>query len=123
MNVQRYATFARFLIAGGFNTLFGWLVYSLAIIAGFSPWLALIFSTLAGIVFNFFSLGGYAFRDLSSRRLPRFLLTYAIVYASNLVCLKLIKGWIPDPILAQLILTPPIAILSYVLLSRAVFTR
>jgi len=122
MNLQRHATFLRFLIAGGFNTLFGWAMYSLAILSGAQPWLALIVSTVTGIVFNFFSLGAYAFRDFALKRLPRFVLSYGVIYATNLICLGLIKRWLSDPIWAQLILTPPMAILSYLLMSRAVFT-
>lgn len=122
MNLERHATFLRFLIAGGFNTLFGWLVYSAAILWGMQPWLALVVGMATGIGFNFISLGAYAFRDTALKRFPRFALSYGFIYATNLICLKALKPWIDQPIWAQLILTPPMAILSYVLLSRMVFS-
>jgi putative flippase GtrA len=121
MNFRQHATIVRFLIAGGFNTLFGWAVYSCAILLGLQPWLALIVGIVTGIAFNFFSLGAYAFRDLALRRLPRFLLSYGFIYAANLLGLHALKPWVEDPIWAQLILTPLMAILSYFLLSRMVF--
>jgi putative flippase GtrA len=115
------ARFIRFLIAGAFNTLFGWLVYSAAILLGAAPWLALIIGLLAGIVFNFISLGAYVFRDMVLGRLPRFVLSYGFIYAANLICLKALKPWIYDPIWCQLLLTPPTALLSYFIQSRLVF--
>ena len=44
----------------------------------------MLFGTVAGIAFNFFTLGGYAFRDLSPRSIPRFVLGYAFVYVATL---------------------------------------
>lgn len=122
MNLERYATLIRFLIAGGFNSLFGWLVYSAAILLGAPPWLALIVGIVMGIGFNFVTLGGYAFRDMTLARLPRFVVTYSFIYVVNLVCLTLLERWIAHPILGQLILTPFMAMVSYVVLSRMVFT-
>lgn len=122
MNVDRYATLIRFLIAGGLNSLFGWLIYSVAILLGAQPWLALIVGVVMGIGFNFATLGGYAFRDMSIHRLPRFVMAYAFIYLVNLLSLTLLRRWIDHPILGQLILTPFMALLSYVVLSRKVFT-
>ncbi|CAG2152633.1 GtrA family protein [Cupriavidus plantarum] len=122
MTFQRYATLIRFLIAGAFNSLFGWLVYSGAILLGASPWLALIVGIVMGICFNFVTLGGYAFRDMTLARLPRFVVTYGFIYVVNLICLTLLERWIAEPILGQLILTPFMAMVSYVVLSRMVFT-
>lgn len=122
MRPKLNSAFLRFLIAGAVNTLFGWLVYSAAIVLNLPPWLALITGTVAGVVFNFISVGGYVFRDMALGRLPRFILSYGFIYLINLVCLNMLRAWIDNPILAQLALTPPMAILSYVVLSRLVFT-
>ena len=122
MNLKRHSTFLRFLIAGGVNTLLGWIVYSAAILACAQPWLALIVSTVTGISFNFISMGTYAFRDMALQRIPRFVLSYGFIYATNLACLKWLKPWVDHPIWAQLLMTPALAILSYLLLSRLVFT-
>lgn len=123
INFRTQNTYVRFLIAGGFNTLFGWLCYSATILLGAPPWLALIIATLIGIGFNFLTLGGYAFRSLVWNRFPRFVLSYAVIYTTNLICLEALEPWVPNPILGQLILTPPQAILSYIILSKMVFNR
>ena len=114
--------FLRFLIAGVANSVFGLAVYAGAIVAGSPDWVALLLGLAAGVVFNFLSLGGYAFRDLSLQRLPRFVCSYGVVYVVNLGLLELLRGFIPSAVLCQILLTPPMALLSYLLLSKFVFT-
>jgi putative flippase GtrA len=114
-------TFMRFLLAGAVNTLFGFVVYSLTIVAGAAVWLALLAGILAGVAFNFVTTGGYVFRDLSPRRFPRFLLAYLLIYLVNLGLITLLSPWISNVILAQAIVTLPMALSSYLLLARLVF--
>ena len=111
----------RFLAAGGVNTLFGFAAYSLSIAAGITVWLALLVGMLLGTVFNFFTIGGYAFRELSPARFPRFVLCYLLVYFVNLGLIELILTLLNNKILAQAILVFPMAMLSYFLMARFVF--
>lgn len=113
----------RFLLAGAANTLFGWLIYSASVVLGAPVWVALIISTVVGIAFNFLTIGGYAFRALSLQRLPKFVSAYALVYVVNLACISMLKSWVNEPIWIQLLLTPPMALLSFFLMSRWVFIR
>lgn len=113
----------RFLIAGGVNTLFGFAVYSICIVAGMAVWLALLAGMLSGTVFNFFTTGGYVFRELSLTRFPRFVICYLLVYGINLMLIELISTWLSSKILAQAIITFPLALLSYFLMAHFVFYR
>ena len=123
MNFKPSATFFRFLIAGGVNTLFGWLIYSVAILLGAKPWLALIIGLVAGVAFNFATLGYYVFRDLALSRFTRFSFSYACIYLINLACLQWVTLWIEDPIWGQLFLSLPMSALSFMLMSHFVFKR
>lgn len=111
----------RFLIAGVVNTVFGFAVYSVCILAGLSLWLALVIGTITGTTFNFFTTGGYVFRQLAISRVPRFLLCYTLIYAVNLQLLQWVTELLNDKILSQAILVLPIAIFSYLLMARFVF--
>lgn len=113
----------RFLVAGGINTIFGFVIYSLSIAAGVAVWLALLASTLSGTIFNFFTTGGYVFRQLSPRRFPRFIVCYLLVYGINLMFIELVSAWLSSKIVAQAILVFPMALLSYFLMGRFVFFR
>lgn len=113
--------FIRFLIAGGVNTIFGFSVYSACIVYGMALWLALLAGMLSGTVFNFFTTGGYVFRELSISRFPRFVVCYLSVYGINFMLMELISKWISSKILSQAMLTLPLALLSYFLMARFVF--
>ena len=115
--------FIRFLFAGGINTLFGFGIYSLAIFTGSAVWIALLIGTIAGSVFNFFTTGGYVFRELSLGRFPRFVICYALVYSINLGLIEVLVIWLSNEILSQLILIFPIAVFSYFLMAKFVFSN
>ena len=115
--------FLRFLVAGGVNTLFGFGINIGAMLAGAPVWLAMLSGTLAGIAFNFFTHGGYAFRDLSARRLPRYLLGYAVVYAIALAGFHALNLFVPGPVTCQVLLVAPMTLLSYLIMSRFVFRK
>ena len=115
--------FLRFLLAGGVNTLFSFGVNVAALLAGLPIWLAMLLGTVAGIAFNFFTLGGYAFRDLSVRRLPRYVLGYAIVYVVILAAFHVLQLVVHSPVACQALLMIPAALLSYLVMSRFVFQK
>ena len=115
--------FFLFVIVGGINTVFGWCVFSLSIFLGADYWLALIVGMVLGVFFNFLSIGRGVFKDISWRRVPRFVLSYSVIYALNLIFLKVLEVWVGSPVLRQLFLTPVIAVVSYMVLSRLVFSR
>jgi putative flippase GtrA len=113
----------RFLLAGLVNTLFGWLIYACLILIGTAPWFALIVGTILGVGFNFFTIGGFVFRNRVKERIPRFVFAYGCIYVFNLICLELFKSLIPSDIWRQLALALPIAAASYLLQSRYVFVK
>lgn len=119
----RGSTFLRFLVAGAVNTLFGYAVYGVGVAAAAPVWLALLAGMVAGTVFNFFTTGGYAFRQLARRRYPLFAACYLLVYGVNLLLIAWLSHWIQDKMVAQGLLLVPLALLSYVLMDRVVFNR
>lgn len=113
--------FIKFLLVGGLNSLFGLATYALVLKLGQPVWLSLLAGNLAGIVFNFFTTGGLVFRSLDIRRAPRFVLAYLCVYGLNLASVHWLSPHCGGALIAQVILTLPLAVLSYVLMSRFVF--
>jgi len=114
----------RFLLVGGLNSLFGFAVFSLLAYLGAHTWQALLGSNLAGILFNFFTIGGVVFRDLGLSRAPRFALAYLCIYLVNLESIRWLSSQVQmHQITAQALLTAPMAIISYVVMSRFVFFR
>lgn len=114
--------FTRFLLAGAVNTVFGFAVYVSSILAGTSVWIALLIANIAGVAFNFFTTGRYVFRSLLLSRFPRFVFTYLIVYIVNLQLIHWLLIWVPGRITSQAILTLPMALMSYLLMKRFVYS-
>lgn len=79
----------KFVVVGVINTLFGYSIYALMIYLGLSYDIALVISTLCGIVFNFHSIGKLVFNHFKYTLFFKFVLVYVLVYFINLLLIKL----------------------------------
>ncbi len=113
--------FARFLIVGVINTLFGYGIFAALVTAGLESALALALATTAGIIFNYFTTGKLVFANSGAAMLPRFVLAYVISYAANLAMLKGLEYAGFDTLIAQALCLPPTVLLSFALLRWFVF--
>lgn len=113
--------FPKFLMVGGLNTVFGYLVFFA------SYWLigvhqiAILIATAVGALFNFFTTGRYVFDSRGSRALLPFLAAYAFVYGANVLLVDGVMYFGLGAALAQLICLPLVAVLSYFVIGRFVF--
>jgi putative flippase GtrA len=111
--------FIGFLLAGGINTLFGYSVYSALVLLGIVPHVAVVISTVAGVLFNFLTTSA-VFRSRDVRRLPRFLAVYAVMMGLNILLLDLAMRAGLGPLLAQAVILPLFA-LTFLAMRRFVF--
>lgn len=112
----------RFIFVGGINTLVGYALYAVGVLLGLSPTVALFIATALGALFNFFSIGTYVFGQGGKHLILRFLGLYAGIYMLNLVLLHGLLGAGVGPLIAQAILVPLMATLSFVFNRKFVFT-
>jgi putative flippase GtrA len=113
--------YLRFLLVGGLNTLFSYLVFSGLIWLGWRDVYALPVATVAGISFNFLTYGKLVFESLDRRNLPRFVLGYLGLYVCNVLGLRALARVGLDAYAAQALLTVPLALVSYIVNDRWVF--
>ena len=111
----------RFLCIGALNTLFGFTIYSLLIMLGFSLSAAIIVSTIAGVLFNFLTYGKFVFMNLSKTVFPKFILFYMFLTSINYALLLGLKGIGLGPIFSQLILLPAITSFGYFGMKKIVY--
>ncbi len=111
--------FIGFLVAGGFNTMFGYAVYSGQVLLGVVPHVAVTVSTVAGVLFNFLTTSA-VFRSRDLRKLPRFLAVYAIMLSLNILLLEVAMRAGLGPLLAQAVILPIFA-LTFLAMRRFVF--
>lgn len=111
--------FIGFLIAGSINTLFGYAVYSGQVLLGVVPHIAVVVSTVAGVLFNFVTTSA-VFRSRDLRNLPRFLAVYAVMLSLNILLLDIAMRAGLGPLLAQAVILPIFA-LTFLAMRRFVF--
>jgi putative flippase GtrA len=105
--------FARFLAVGVLNTLFGLAVFAILILLGLSKGVALAIGWVLGVLFNFQTIGRLVFRSYRPRLLLRFSVGYLTMYIVNFVALNAFTSIGVEPIPAQAILTPFVAVLTF----------
>ena len=81
--IKKNLRFIRFLIVGGLNTAFGYLVFAVFIWLDFHYSAATSLSTVIGIVFNFFTTGRLVFKNSNNRLIFKFFAVYGITWLIN----------------------------------------
>ena len=111
----------RFLLVGVLNSAFGLAVFSGVVWMGQGTVTALLVGNAAGLVFNFLTTGGLVFRTLALHRVSKFAACYASMLLINYALLEVLTPVVNDKIVAQAILTLPMAAVSYAIMTLWVF--
>ncbi len=115
--------FARYLVVGGVNTVFGYGSFAVLLLLGLHYAVAALLATILGILFNFQTIGRLVFERRDHSLIFRFVGVYAATYVLNVGALRLLAGG-PLHILAiQALLVLPMAAVSFALHRRFVFGR
>jgi putative flippase GtrA len=101
----------RFVTAGLLNTIFGYSVYTVLIIAGLGYMPALAIATLAGVMFNFQTSRRLVFHVPG--RFVRFVLLYGAIFLINYVALRSLIQLGASELTAQAALVLPAATCSF----------
>lgn len=76
----------KFIFAGIFNTIFGYIIFSLIFYLLNQKELSLTLSFIISIFFNYFTIGSYVFNDNhTSKKLVLFIAVYLFIYLLNLL--------------------------------------
>lgn len=112
----------KFLLVGVLNTAVGYSIFLIALWADLHYSLAIAVATVLGTLFNFKSTGTMVFRSRDNSRLFRFIIVYGLIYLLNLAGVALLLQFGLQEWLAGLCLLMPLALVSYLLNSRYVFS-
>jgi len=122
IGISKY--FARFMVSGVINTIFGYSVFAFFIFIGCGDFTAPFFAEICGIIFNFNTIGGMVFGDRSKKLFWRFCLVYGTIYIFQVTGLKLFAACgVENRYLSGFILLFPGAFLSYTLNKKLVFKK
>ncbi len=113
--------FIRFLIVGGINTAFGYGIFALLIFLKFHYALAVLLSTILGVLFNFKTTGRLVFESKENGLIFKFVGVYAIIYVINTASLGVFNFYRVNMYLAGAVMILPMAMLAFVLNKSLVF--
>ena len=114
--------FIKFLFVGSFNTLVGYLVYSFFIFIGIHYSISALFSTIFGIIFNFFTTSKLVFKNSKLSLFFKFFAVYVFCWYIAVIFIHFYKIFIGNnEYLAGFIILFPNAIISYTLMKYYVF--
>lgn len=112
--------FVAFLGAGVINTLFGYGAFALFLWAGLGKDLAVLFGMIAGIAFNYGTIGK-VFAAQGFTRLPHFLATYALLFVANIAALRLLESFGLGHLVAEAIILPCLVPVTFLAMRFFVF--
>lgn len=116
-------TFLKFLAVGVLNTAFGYLAYSLLVLAGLGPQPALALAFALGICWNYMTHARLVFAARGLSRLPPYVAAYLVLYVLNAAGLAGLLRLGVGPLTAQAILVLPAACIAFVLIGRVLTGR
>lgn len=114
--------FVRFIAVGLLNTGFGYLVFSVCVLAGVPPMPSLVLTYLLGVPFNFMTTGMLVFDNHRHVLFWRFVVAYGVIYFFNVASYHLLVAAVgAGPLLAQAICLPAVAVFAFILFKVHVF--
>ena len=114
----------RFVFVGGVSTLSHWTVMALLIFAAVMPEIATATGAIVGAIVNYILQKSFTFQSTQSHKstLPRYVFACALLWLANLVVFTTLSRLLGMQIvMAQLLATAMVAVLSYWLFKKSVF--
>lgn len=114
--------FIRFLFVGILNTIFGYSLFAIFIFFNMHYSLAVLCSTILGVLFNFKTIGKLVFDSHDNSLIFRFVAVYIVIYILNISFLWFFKylGF-GNMYINGMVLLAPLAVVSFVLNKKFVF--
>lgn len=114
----------KFIFVGILNTIFGYSLFAFFIYLGLYYPIAVLLSTILGVLFNFKTIGRLVFDSNDNGLIFRFILVYAITYLLNIFFLWLLKKLGSENMYIDgFALLIPLAAVSFLLNKFFVFRR
>ncbi len=115
-------SFIRFLLVGGLNTVFGYLMFAFFEYLTGNASMSVILSNIVGVLFNFKTYGNLVFKSSDNARIYRFVGAYLLLISLQILSLKgLARFGIANPYIAGGLIALPMAALSFVMMRKFVF--
>lgn len=113
----------KFIIVGFVNTIFSITIYSLLVFFGLNIWLVTLLQLALSIIFNFLTFGHIVFGNGSIHSFFKFIIVCVIQYFVFTLGVMFLTYCLIGKYISGVIMVVPVAILSYYLNNKLVFSR
>lgn len=113
--------FIKFLVVGGFNTVFGYSVFLALHLMGYHYAIAALGSNVLGVLFNFNTTGRIVFKNKNNFLIFGFIGVYVLTYLLNLLLLQFFQMINVDLKIAGALALLPMAVFTYFMQKTFVF--
>jgi putative flippase GtrA len=120
-NKNNLMLLGKFGVVGLMNTIIGYSIFVFLTALDLGPSMALICTYVIAVPINYFSTGKLVFDITSFRSFLLFIVSYVAIYSINLLALTLLIQMGISQILAQALIVPFIAVLSFITFKMLVF--
>lgn len=122
-NKLKEVLFYRYLVVGIGNTVFGYSIFMLFLYIGLHYSVAVLLSTIIGILFNFYMYGRVVFKSNSWELLGKFVFFYLILYLINITLLAILNTYMVNLYIAGIIVLPLVSFLGFIFNRRYVWIK
>ena len=113
--------FIKFILVGILNTAFGYFVFAALLYFGLHYTLAVVLSTIAGVLFNFKTTGKLVFKNDNNKLIFKFVAVYAFTSIIGIIVLRLAELVNVNLYFAGMVSTGICAIIAFILNKNWVF--
>lgn len=113
--------FIKFILVGILNTAFGYFVFAALLYFGLHYTLAVVLSTVAGVLFNFKTTGKLVFKNDNNKLIFKFVAVYALTCIIGIIVLRLAELVNVNLYFAGMVSTGICAIIAFILNKNWVF--
>lgn len=113
--------FCLFILVGALNTVFGYAIFSLFIFLKIHYVMATLFSTIAGVIFNFFTTGFIVFQNKKIKLFIKFFLAYLALYLINISIIYALKSHNINTYLSGAVSIGSLSFISFIVSKYYVF--
>lgn len=121
LNIKHSKQFAIFLFVGVINTIFGYSIFAFFIFFKIRYYLAFLFATSLGLIFNFMTTGRIVFKNKNFSLFYKFILISIIMYFLHVILIRIINVRINNFYISGLMAMSVTALIAFYL-NRKVFT-
>lgn len=113
--------FVKFILVGVLNTAFGYGAFTLLLYLGVHYSIAVVLSTVAGVLFNFKTTGMLVFKNSDNKLISKFAAVYALTCVIGIIILRISEILGVNLYLAGLASTSVCAVSAFLLNKKWVF--